>query len=179
MKLTKNKVKISVMATFSVVILLGFLTLLIAQVQKEKLNDQNKLVQAFELTTQLDEDNKTLKVGEQVLLILTIKNNSDEELFILESSTERDYKIEVKDEGGKIISLTDEGRRLTDPSAPVWRNFKSKVDPGKSKQSKINLAYLFDMSAKGKYFITAKRLAWKVDGTRLQSESNIIEVVVE
>jgi len=133
----------------------------------------------LEIAIQTDEDKKIFKVDETILLSLTVKNNDDIELFILESCVSLDYKLTVKNEHGQLVFLTKEGQRLTNRGEIMCRNKKFKLEPGKSKQVSINLLSLYDVSAKGKYFISASRSARKSDNSWIRAESNTIQVIIE
>ncbi|CAN5691625.1 hypothetical protein BH20ACI4_BH20ACI4_23110 [soil metagenome] len=149
------------------------------QVQEVKSNIENKLSQTIELSARFDKDSNLFKIGEPITLILTIENNSDTELYFIESNTSRDYKIDIKNEQGEKVSLTKNGQRLTSRSTSVWRNKLVKLEPGKARQAKINIAHLYEMSAKGKYYISVSRMARKGESEFIKLESEMIEIVVE
>lgn len=158
-------------------ILLSLIVNIIAQIQKP-MSDSVKVSQpGINLTLQLE--GSIVKSGEPVTVALTVENNSPLAIVLGESSVVRDFKIEVKNENGKAVHLTKDGLRLTDPSAPVWRNRIVKLEPGKSRESKINLAYLYEMSNKGKYYISAVRGVRKTDGKSIRLQSNTVQVEVE
>lgn len=177
MKITNRKIRILVVTTIRATIILWLFINLNAQTQKEESDETIKTLQKFQLVGQID--NAVVKSGEQVLLGLTITNNTETELFLAQSCVTLDYKFTVKDESGEIIPLTKEGERLTNRSKLVCSYKRIKLGSGKSRQAKINLAQIYNMSAKGTYYISASRTAGKPSGERTEAKSDVIQVVVK
>jgi hypothetical protein len=178
MKPVKYKLRAIMVTILGIAISLCFITMTIAQTEKKKSND-NIPKQELKITAQVDKDKTAFKVGEVIVISLTVKNNDDVELFVLQSCATLDYKLTVKDEYGQLVSLTKEGQRRTTRSE-IYCSYKTvKIEPGKSKQDNINLTQLYDLSAKGKYYISANRSAQKGEYEGINLESDVIEIVVE
>lgn len=177
--LVKYKLKTIVAILLAIILSLCFITLLIAQTESEKSDNSNVPKQELKITVRNDDGKSIYEVGETIVLNLTVKNNDDVELFVLQSCATVDYKLTVKDEYGLAVSLTKEGLRRTNRSEIFCSYKKVKIESGKSKQDSINLSQLYDMSAKGKYYVSASRSARKGESEVIKLESNIIEIIIE
>jgi hypothetical protein len=179
MKFITDEIKKVVAATFVFFLLFSLTMILIAQVQKKELSKQSKIAQEFQLTAKIENGNDKFKVGEPIQLTLIIENRSDESLYYLDSCVSLDYKFTVKNESNDEVPLTKEGERLTKRSEVVCRYKMSKLESGKSRQKKINLAHLYDISVKGKYYVSVSRSAQKGESEVIKLESEVIEIIVE
>lgn len=159
--------------------LLGAITIVSIQAQKRNLKTINNVSHGFKITTRLENENKLVQIGQPILLVLNTINDGNKSGFVIESSVARDFNLTVKNEYGKVVPLTEEGRRLTSPNKSVYRNKKVKLEPGESIQSKINLAHLYEMTAKGTYYANASRIIKEIDGDMLRVESNTIQFVLK
>jgi hypothetical protein len=155
-----------------------FITMTIAQTENEKSNN-NIPKEKLEISTQVDNDKTAFKIGEVIVINLTVKNNDDVELFVHQSCATLDYKLTVKDEYGQLVSLTKEGQRRTNRYEMICPSKKVQIEPGKSKQDNINLTQLYDLSATGKYYVSVNRSARKGEYEWINLESDVIEIVVE
>lgn len=173
MKQVSPKIKALIFVTTSAVVLSWLFIGLNAQVVRKSSDNKKESLQEFQITAQTTGDKTMFKLGDHIPLGLTVTNNSSMEIYVVESYAERDYKIEVKNEIGQDIPLTKIGKRLTDPATPVWRIKKVKIDPGKSIQSNIDIAALYDMSVAGVYSISISRTAKKADGKLIRAATNI------
>jgi hypothetical protein len=145
---------------------------------------QNKNVQAagtpsegFQLSAKLDQEK--LKVGEPVLLKLSLKNITKKDLVVVETSADQDYEIEVTNEHGTRAPLTEKGRRLTQGMRIYTKVISVKVASGQEQQVNINLNEIYDLNAKGVYSITAKRKVPKLDRSgSVELVSNTVKVTI-
>ena len=97
-------------------------------------------------------------VGRPILLKLTLKNVSPEELSVEDSDAREDYKLMVKDKEGHEAPLTDLGKFLRRPHTRiVLRNVVITLKPGEQTSQSIDIAAIYDLREPGKYFATAIR----------------------
>jgi hypothetical protein len=178
MKPVKYKLRAIMVTILGIAISLCFITIIIAQTEKEKSND-NIPKQELKITAQVDKDKTAFKIGEVIVINLTVKNNDDVELFVHQSCATLDYKLTVKDEYGQLVSLTKEGQRRTNRYEMICPSKKVQIEPGKSKQDNINLTQLYDLSATGKYYVSVNRSARKGEYEWINLESDVIQIVVE
>gem|GEM_PF-4917500 len=178
MKATNNKLETAGIAVVSIGALLCLVTTLVAQTQKGDSSDRNKLEQIFHIAARTLSDRYVFELGEPIVLRLSVTNSSDADLFILQSCESLDYKLTVKNEQGQNVPLTTEGQRLTNRYEVICRHRKLKIEPAKSREAIIDLSTLYDMSAKGTYYITVSRWARNSNNDWVTTESNTIEVVV-
>jgi hypothetical protein len=145
---------------------------------------QNKNIKAwgtpsegFQLSARLDQEK--LKLGEPVLLKLSLKNITRKDLNVVETSADQDYEIEVVDEHGTHAPLTEKGRRLTQYPRIYTKVVSVKVAAGQEQQVYINLNEIHDLNAKGIYSITAKRKVPKLDRSgSVDVVSNTVKLII-
>jgi hypothetical protein len=126
-----------------------------AQIQEMSFNLQEKLSGEIELTGQFSNGNRSAKSGEPITLILTVKNNSNSPIFFADRFAEKDFTITIRNERNEIIPLTEYGERMKNWTS--FRNIGVNLKSGKTRESKMGLDKVFDITAKGKYFMTVSR----------------------
>ncbi|MGI8467657.1 MAG: hypothetical protein ACR2N3_04320 [Pyrinomonadaceae bacterium] len=157
MKSKNHKTKIRVILGFCITFLFIFTANTKAQIQELSPDLREQVLKDVEVTGRFNNDINTTKSGEPLTFILTIKNGSKSPIYFVDSFVERDYKITVKNERGETVSLTDYGKRETDPNHPIWRNLIVKLEPGRSMESRTGLDKIYNITLKEKYYVSVNR----------------------
>ena len=161
------------LALVCVAVLIVFTVNTEAQIQEELNPEQQKQVlNDVEITGRFNNDTNTTKSGEPLTFILTIKNNSKSPIYFVDSFPEKDYKITVKNERGETAPLTEYGKKETDPYGPVWRNMVVRLELGKSLESKTRLDKIYDITPKGKYYISVNR---EIEVNRVVDANRVVQ----
>ena len=126
-----------------------------AQIQELNFNLQEEILKEIELTGQFSNGTNSAKSGESVTLILTVKNNSKSPIFFADRFAAKDFRIIIRNERGEIVPLTKYGERMKNWTS--FRNIGVNLKSGKTRESKMGLDKVFDITAKGKYFMTVSR----------------------
>jgi hypothetical protein len=133
--------------------------------------------EGFRLSAMLGQEK--LKLGEPLLLKLSLKNITKKELYVVETTADQDYEIEVTDEHGTRGTLTGKGRRLMQGIKVFTKVISVKVAPGQEQQVDIKLDEIYNLSAKGTYSVTAKRMIPKLDRNgSVEIVSNTVKVTI-
>jgi phage FluMu protein gp41 len=133
--------------------------------------------EGFQLSAMMD--GIKLKRGEPILLKLTLKNVSQKELFVAESTAEKVYDIDVRDERGELVPLSEKGKRLYREPIMFDGVISVKVAPGQEQNVTIDLSKIYNVTATGIYSVTARRTVPKLDrsGTA-ELVSNTVKVTI-
>jgi uncharacterized membrane protein len=122
-------------------------------------------------------ENKQFKAGEPVALKLTIRNVTDQTLYLIETFPEREYKIVVKNEAGESVPLTAAGVRLA--NGDDSRVIGVKLEPKEARQDSIEVTKFYEMATPGTYSITASRTVKNRRGRGWsEAVSNIVKVTI-
>ena len=99
--------------------------------------------------------------AESIVLEVSMRNNSDRTLLILEGNPAEDYSIEIRDQLGSHPADTEYGLKLkrsaTSSSKFMTRNMSLRLKPGEAGTDVIPIGSMYDMRVAGKYFVTVKR----------------------
>jgi hypothetical protein len=87
-------------------------------------------------------------------IILTLRNESQSLIYIVETGKPRDFKLEIMDRFGKIVS--PRGKRLPGLVVNEGKHSLDAVNPGQEISYTINLGDLYSLSP-GRYTLKAKR----------------------
>lgn len=169
-------------------ILFFFTINITAQLQELSLKLQAENSNEVEITGQFSNGTNIIKSGEPVTLILTVKNESAMPIFFADSFASKDFRITVRNERGEIISLTEYGKRMKNRTSFSYRRVN--LESGKTRESKMGLDKVFDITVRGKYFLTASRAVMvnrvvdangvvQQQGNWVQVMSKEIEFIVE
>jgi hypothetical protein len=116
--------------------------------------------------------------SEPIIIKMTLRNETDAEIYIIETAAGRDNELEVKKASGEKLPLSEKGKRALE--APILRRFLSRIGPGQVVQYKINVLDSHDLSPNGAYTVTVKRKILMQDKKKLvELESNPVKVVVQ
>jgi hypothetical protein len=110
--------------------------------------------EGFQLSAGIE--NKQFRIGEPIVLKLTIRNSTKQVLYLTETSPESDYKLLVKNEYGERVPLTEFGQRLLN-NKEEFRVIGVKVKSGEERKDSIEVSRLHEMTVPGTYSITASR----------------------
>ena len=132
----------------------------------------------FELTLRVM---RAQSQNQSITVEFKIENVSKTELWLQETSAERDYTLEVRDSHGQEVPLTERGRTLQNNKGEIFRNIVVKLKPGEHKVDVIDVGSLYDLSKAGTCSLRATRRAVKI-GSRTkwtQVESNTVTFKIE
>ena len=132
----------------------------------------------FELTLRVT---KTQSKNQPLTVEFTIENVSKIELWLQETSAERDYALEVRDSRGQEAPLTERGRMLQNNKGEIFRNIVVKLRPSERKIDTIDVGSLYDLSQPGTYSLRATRRAVKISSRTNWTlvESNTVTFKIE
>lgn len=178
-RFTSNNLNSNRFFVIGILLSLCISTNLIAQTDSRKSKNPGKPKPDIEIIAGTENDKRRFKLGESIVITLNVNNNDDSDIYIPQSCVSLDYKLLVKNEQEHLISLTQEGRRLTNRNEVICSLRKVRIRPGDAAQANLNLSLLYDLSAKGTYYITASRSAKKNDNNWIQATSKAIQIVVD
>jgi hypothetical protein len=95
--------------------------------------------------------------GEPILLKVSLSNATDHTLHILGTILQLDYEVDVRNESGERVSLTEEGKRAERTRRIDISLGRIFLDAGESRQETIQVNRLYDMVGVGKYSIVVRR----------------------
>jgi hypothetical protein len=124
-------------------------------------------------------ENQESSAGYPVLVNVRIKNISDEELRLVQTTPERDYSFIVKDSDGNAVPMLRYQQRMQgNDDRPVFRYTRTKVAPGQVIEYGANLSRCFDLTLTGNYTIQAERIVRKSGGGVVHLRSNIEAITI-
>ena len=116
-------------------------------------------------------------VSEPIIIKLTLRNDSDAEIYRIDTNPVRDNQLEIKNSANEKMPLSDEVKRVL--ASPVLRRIVSRIDPGQVVQYEIDVLDAYDLSDIGPYTVTVKRTILLQDRKKfVELESNPVKVVV-
>ena len=124
-----------------------------SQADKRAAGDRGTGKAKYELSVKIKGDSAAS--GNPVLLTLTLRNNSEESVFVVDTGTVSDYKFEIKNAGGEVVQPSDRGRKKL--ASTGFKRIVREVKPGQEISSEIDLGELFDLSAGAGYTLILKR----------------------
>lgn len=120
----------------------------------------------------------TFPPSEPIIIKLTLRNETDAEIYIIETGAGRDNELEIKKASGEKLPLSEKGKKRLE--SPVLRRFVSRIGPGQVVQYKIDVLDSYDLSTNGTYTVTVKRKILLRDRKKfVELESNPVKVVVQ
>jgi hypothetical protein len=92
----------------------------------------------------------------------------------------KDYKLDVKNEQGKLMPLTAAGEVLKRTDVISISKGRITLEPGEERnQGEISLTDRFKLTEPGKYVIIVRRPSLLADGKLSTIESNNVTVTIE
>lgn len=125
--------------------------------QKEKASAWGDVSAGFQLMAHADKEQ--VNRGDAISIKITIKNSSREVLRLIETSAEKDYRIDIENQYGQQISLTEYGRHIRKLAneGTDFRLVGVKLKPGEKRENVVDVSKLYDLTVPGTYRITVKR----------------------
>lgn len=114
-----------------------------------------------------------------IVLVATIKNVTDQRVLLYETNFLLDYKIEVRDEAGRKIDLTEAGVRRHRDAGGYYGWKPVYLSPGKRFEERFDIAGLYDLEPGGTYRIRLRRRLHNLDETQEEAgevASNTIKI---
>ena len=141
--------------------------------------ESGNVVEGLRLYLKVERD--TVRPGESILLKIELKNTSKRTLIVKDTSIQYDYRLDVRNQSGQEVSLTDKGQQLKDMLSH-WEEISAKfteIEPQKSKEYTLDITGLYDFKSGETYLITAGRLVGRKDNQgKLKVTSNTIRIKV-
>ena len=133
----------------------------------------------YEIDAQFENDE--VQSAAPVVLIISIKNNSQSGMSYIETDSELVFDINVKNAKGESMPLTRYGKRIMQPEAEptVFRRILVKLKPGEKSLYKILVNRIYDMSVPDSYSVTAKRRFLPEGESKLSEEVSSQAVVIK
>jgi hypothetical protein len=96
---------------------------------------------------------------DSIVLEVSMRNNSDQVVLILEGNPSEYYVIDIRDQSGAHPADTDHGLKLKKSIGSPFkiRNISLRLKPGETGTDVIPIGAMYDMGAPGKYFVTVER----------------------
>ena len=99
----------------------------------------------------------TFRSGEQIVLLITLKNTGAGESALSSSSDSHDNKVSLTDVTGNTPPLTEFGKKATSPMGMPGPRRALRLQPGESKQISLDISQIYDLSRPGKYTVSISR----------------------
>lgn len=100
------------------------------------------------------------KVGQHIIIVATLTNNSDREVVLGDSGVDLDYPLDVRDADGNPVAETERLQKLKHPSATDIMTLAAHpkhIKPHESKEKSIMVDSDYNLSRPGKYTIQVQR----------------------
>lgn len=92
-----------------------------------------------------------------VKIRLSIKNNTEKDLYLVETSFLHKYKLDIRNKKGESVKPTERGKRLLMGAMFITGRRSVKVSPGESREDEFVINEIYNMNSRGTYSITASR----------------------
>ena len=136
-----------------------------------------KSVVAGKVALIAESEKQTFKSGEQITVRLSLRNGTNQEIYIIQTDPRRDNKVEIKNIRGEKIPMSEKGRKLLD--SPVLSRIVSKIGAAQAFEYTVSLADLYDLPPEGVYSVVVKRKILKSDvKTFAEVQSNPVTVTL-
>lgn len=106
--------------------------------------------------------------GEPIALVITVKNTGVVEAE-LSRSCDTDNEVSLTDARGNPPPLTVLGKKVTSEFSNPCPRRALRLQPGESKQIRLDISQIYDLSRPGKYTISISRFVRKPRGTATSS----------
>jgi len=94
-------------------------------------------------------------VNHEMIIHVSLVNNSHRAITLIESNPEHDFVFLVIGPQGKKVTLTEYGKRITDPTAPMFGVQFITLSTGEEKRYSVQLDRLYQLDAPGTYTVSA------------------------
>jgi uncharacterized repeat protein (TIGR01451 family) len=117
---------------------------------------------------------RSFNPGEQIILLITVKNTSKVPAKLSRSCDTIDNKAFLTDASGHSPPMTDVGKKLTSIFDMYCSRRVLPLRPGASKQVNLDISQIYDLSSPGKYTISISRFVRSPRGTATSSPLLIV-----
>ena len=134
--------------------------------------------QALPVKVSIETKNRqhTFHPGEQIVVLITIKNTSDFESQLPSTSDVMlDNEVSLTDATGNSPPVTAFGKKLTSGMNRLGPRRTLRLQPGESKQISLDISQIYDLSLPGKYTLSISRF---VRAPRGMVKSNPLKIVI-
>lgn len=138
-------------------------------------NVPNALSSDFRLSLSVEMD----QVSRSILLKWSLKNESKVDAQVSAIRPLADYQIEITNEQGKRISLTEKGLQELLLASFISHRGSVKLRPGEELKDQLNISDMYEMKAGNRYSITIRRTVPKQGGGWSKVVSNKVKVVIK
>ena len=122
-------------------------------------------------------EKQTFKSGEPITVKFSLRNNTNQEIYIVQTDPRKDNEVEIKNVRGEKIPLSEKGRKLLD--TPVLLRIVTKIAAAQSFEYTVSLSDLYDLAPEVVYSVVVKRKFLKRDKkTFAEVQSNTVTVTV-
>jgi hypothetical protein len=101
------------------------------------------------ISLRLATDTNPVKVGAELKVTVTVKNETQESVVIADGQTDGIYKVDMRDSFGRPVPERDRYR--------FWSIGGMKLAPGETHQDEIVLSHMYDLSRPGTYVVVVRR----------------------
>lgn len=155
--------KISSYATFATFALAAIILLLVTSEEAAGQSSQIKV------SVDTKESRHTFSIGEQIILVITVKNNGDSTAELSQSSDARDNQVSLTDASGHSLPMTALGKKITDVFNISGPRRALRLQPGASIQIELDISQIYDLSSPGDYAVSISRFVRRPRGTAKSS----------
>jgi hypothetical protein len=124
-------------------------------------------------------DQSAFKLDTPILLNITLKNISEQDLPWVESRPEHDFVVTVKTAQGDSPPNTLFGEQLIKFGRSSTKRIRLRVAPGEALRYHLDIRRLYDLSSIGEYSVTVQASVWKRgtdSGTVLVSNTVVFRI---
>jgi hypothetical protein len=123
-------------------------------------------------------DKSTFAPSEPIIIKLTLRNDTDAEIYRIDSNPIRDNQLEIKNNTGEKMPWSEKAKKAL--GSPVLRTIVSRIGAGEFIQYEINVLDSYDLSTSGAYTVSVRRKILLKDRKKfVELESNPVKVVVQ
>ena len=124
-------------------------------------------------------DKSSFRENDTIELKVSLKNGTRRVVYVTESNVLADYKIEIRNENGRLMPPTEDGGKLLRLSAWSTRRLSVAINPGQEINQTFEVNKIYAMPP-GIYSITVKRRVtteWRKKNVELTSNVVIVRVI--
>jgi len=159
--------------------LVGATTLLVSETSlgiTEQSNRRKSVVEG-KVVLLAEPEKQVFTSGEPITVKFSLRNETNQEIYIVQTDPRKDNEVEIKNVRGEKIPLSEKGRKLLD--SPVLLRIVSKIAAAQSFEYTVALSDLYDFPREGVYSVVVKRKFLKRDKkTFAEVQSNPVTVTV-
>lgn len=144
--------------------------------EAHQMNKQGAGADKYRLSAQIDK--AVVALGEPVLLRMTLTNNSSEKIYIITTGSTSDSKLNVKDEKGNVVPISERGRKSLEREEET-KEVMQEITPGQGVKYELEVGKIYDLSGGETYTIMITRNILLQDKKQVMNvQSNPIKVKI-